>query len=190
MLTVLLGAFFVAGRASLRRGAAWDFQMLFLGAGFLLVEVRGIAALALAFGATWIVMAVVITLILTMALVGNVIAQRWTRPNIPLMFGLLAAAILLSWAIPSSTLLGLHPVARGLIGGVLVSLPMAFSGVIFSSRLRDHPDPEGALGSNLLGAVAGGVSEYASTLTGIRALSLIALAFYAFAFLAWRKTRR
>ncbi len=183
MLGLLLAVLVVSGRGALARGAGWDGQMAALGAGFLLIEVRGMAALALLFGSTWIVTAIVITMILVMALLGNGIASVWTRPPVRLLYVLLWAAVLLNFAIPPSAFLEWGKLARCLAGGALVALPLCFSGVIFSVAFRDTVDKEGALGSNLLGAVAGGMSEYASMMTGIRALSLLALFYYFLGFL-------
>lgn len=191
MLALLLGSFWLGARSALRGGSwTWDARMFLLGAGFLLVEVRGIAALALLFGATWVVTAIVISVILAMALAGNAVAERWPRPPIALLYLLLAGALLLSYFVSSGSLLGLGATGRALLGGLLVGLPIAFAGVIFSTTLRDHPNPDAALGSNLLGAVAGGIAEYASTLTGIRALVLLALAFYLASFLAGGRRAR
>lgn len=187
MLGLLLAMLVLGGRGALGRGAGWDGQMAALGAGFLLIEVRGLAALALLFGSTWIVNAIVITMILVMALVGNALASAWRRPPVRALYVLLWFAVLLNFAVPPSVFLEWGRLSRSLAGGALVALPLCFSGVIFSVAFRDTRDKEGALGSNLLGAVAGGMSEYASMMTGIRALSLLALAFYIVAFLVHQR---
>jgi hypothetical protein len=45
------------------------------------------------------------------------------------------------------------------------------------------------LGMNLVGAMAGGVLEYTSMLTGMRAVWLMVLVLYLIAWLAYRRTR-
>jgi len=44
--------------------------------------------------------------------------------------------------------------------------------------LKRSKDPAAALGSNLLGAVLGGVLEYSSMVLGLKAMALLALGFY------------
>ena len=52
--------------------------MFFLGAGFMLLETKGVVHMALLFGSTWIVNSIVFAAILLMALLGNlyVLAKR------------------------------------------------------------------------------------------------------------------
>ena len=64
------------------------------------------------------------------------------------------------------------------LGGLLNALPVGSAGLVFSSLLRNSTHPDTALGANLLGAVAGGCLEYLSMVTGLRALTLLALALY------------
>jgi len=67
--------------------------------------------------------------------------------------------------------------------------PLRLLALIFSSLLKRSKDPAAALGSNLLGAVMGGVLEYSSMVLGLKAMALLALSFYVasycFAF-SWR----
>ncbi len=190
MLGLLLVAFAVAGRASLAKGAGWHGQMAALGAAFLLLEVRGVASLALLLGSTWLVIAIVITVILVLALAANAIASVWQRPPIPLLYALVCAAAVLCYLVPTSSLLDLGYAARVVAGGALVALPFFFASILFSTAFREAKDVEGALGSNLLGAVAGGLSEYASMMTGIRALALLAVVYYMIGFLVQQRRAR
>ncbi len=84
-------------------------------------------------------------------------------------------------------LLPLGLVTRGIAGGVLNALPVGVAGLAFSQLLARAPRPDAALGSNLLGTVFGGSVEYLSVITGLRALTLIAIALYAAAFLLVRR---
>jgi len=59
-----------------------------------------------------------------------------------------------------------------------------FAGVIFSSELRSRGDAAAALGSNLCGAVVGGLLENLSMVVGLKAVVLLALAFYLVSMLA------
>jgi len=174
------------GRAAL--GADFDLVLFLMGAAFLLIETRGVTALSLLFGSTWLVNAAVFAGILAMALVGNeaVIRLRSTQP-LPWLLGLLASVALL-WALPPSALTGLPIVARGVVGGLINGLPVGFAGVVVSMLLARSKNPTASLGSNLLGAVVGGCLEYLSMVAGLRALALLAFALYGGAFLAaWHR---
>jgi len=56
---------------------------------------------------------------------------------------------------------------------------MFFAGVIFALNFRDATDADQAFGSNIAGAVVGGMAESFSMLLGFRYLLLFAVAFYA-----------
>jgi hypothetical protein len=89
--------------------------------------------------------------------------------------------LLVLWAMPVGALNALPTLARGVLGGLLVGLPIGFAGVIVSARLRKTAKPAASSGSNLLGAVIGGCLEYLSMWTGLRSLVLLAGLFYALA---------
>ena len=158
----------------------------FLGAGFFLLEVRNLAELSLVFGSTWIVNALVIAGVLAMALLANLLAGRLTlHPGAG--FALLLAAVSLGLLSPVRQFAGLPLVPRTIASVLVLSLPFFFSGLVFSSMFREAKVPAVAYGSNLLGAVFGGVIENASMIYGFRALSVFALAIYAVAWLFIRR---
>jgi hypothetical protein len=72
------------------------------------------------------------------------------------------------------------------VGTLLPVLPLLFAGVVFAALFARATLPGRAFGSNLLGALAGGLLEYASMATGFKALGLLALALYAGSWLALR----
>jgi hypothetical protein len=168
-------------------GSDFDAVLFFMGAAFLLIETRGVTALSLLFGSTWVVNAAVFSGVLIMALVANEIVQRLQPKNLGPWFAALLAAVAFVWAIPPGELSGLPLVARGLAGGLLNALPVGFAGVIVSMLLARAPNPSASLGSNLVGSVAGGCLEYLSMVIGLRALVLVALALYLAAVLAWMR---
>ncbi len=153
-----------------------------MGAAFLLIETRGVTDLSLLFGSTWIVNAAVFAGILATAWAANAIVRRRGAWPLPALFIALAAALALNFFVRPSTLLTLGLVARGVAGGLLNGLPVGIAGLLFSQLLARSPHPAAALGSNLLGTVLGGCLEYLSVFTGLRALTLIAIALYAAAF--------
>ena len=168
-----------AAGLSLRR---IDGHFFFLGAAFLFLETYTITRAQLFFGATWLVSAIVITAILSVILIGNAIVIR----HGPLRRGacyaaLLAAALLPTWVAPGR-LLGLGPGAGASVSAALAALPIAFAAVIFGGSFSRAADPRRALASNLLGAVAGGLIQCVSFVTGLRAIAILAALFYA---LSW-----
>lgn len=185
----------IASLGLVRLGAGAGFRgfgvhFFAMGAGFLLIETRGLAVLALIAGSTWSVTSMVFAGVLSMALASTAITVRLQRASpgavaprtIHLVYGLLAAALALQFGLDTSDLAELPTVVSALVGALVVSLPMLASGIIFSTSLVRAGEADRALASNLLGAVAGGLVEYLSMVTGFRALVLVAVAFYALAF--------
>lgn len=155
-----------------------DPTFFFLGAGFLLLEVQGVSKLALVFGNTWEVAAVVISSILVMILLANLVASRCRERHLPAAYCGLALTLLISYLLPTGRLLALPSSLRLISAAALVGVPVLFSGMVFALTFRRFPSPNLALGSNLLGAIIGGMCESASFVVGLNALALVALAFY------------
>ncbi len=159
----------------------------FLGAGFMLIESKAITQLALVFGSTWRVTSAVIAAVLVMAFLSNWIVSRWGRVPLGLAYVLLGLSIAAGMVIPVGAFGGLPPLAAQALAAALVTLPVLFSGFIFSAELRRAADLPGALASNLVGAMAGGLIEYNSMYFGFNLLGAGALALYA---AAWITSRR
>jgi hypothetical protein len=62
-----------------------------------------------------------------------------------------------------------------------------FAGVIFATTFRDSASPDLALGSNVGGAILGGLSENLSLLIGFNNLGVLALLFYGLSALSLRR---
>ena len=158
-------------------------SFFFLGAGFMLIETKGITEMGLAFGNTWQVIGIVIAGILTMAFLGNC-AVQWLdirRPLAPYLF--LFGALAVGWYVArsggfASTLLG------RLETSVVLTLPLLFSGIVFSTLLSSKGQVSGMIAMNLLGAICGGLLEYNSMYFGFRFLYLIAMGCYLLAFVS------
>jgi SAM-dependent methyltransferase len=164
------------GRQTL--GRDFDPVLFLMGAAFLLIETRGVTSLSLLFGSTWIVNSAVFGGILFMALLANEAVWRFQPTRLMPWFAGLLASVALLWVISPSALTGLPMVTRGVLGGLINGLPVAFAGVIFSILLARSHNAAASLGSNLLGAVVGGCLEYLSMAVGLKALALLALALY------------
>lgn len=159
-------------------------SFFFLGAGFMLVETKGITELGLTFGNTWHVVGFIIAGVLVMAFLANALVGilHIRRPHIP--FVLLLLSLALGWWFSwqggaSSTLLG-----RMVTLGVL-TVPVFFSGIIFSTMLSASRGIAGVMSLNIMGAMLGGLLEYNSMYFGYRFLYLLAMALYLAAFIAY-----
>jgi spermidine synthase len=178
LLSVLLIGNFQPGRPS-----AANLPFFLLGAGFMLIETKGITELGLTFGNSWEVIGVVIAGIMAMAFLANWAVQRLSisRPTLP--YVLLLGSLALGWWISKSG--GLPSTWSGRIGtALLLTSPMFFSGIVFSALLKAPGDISGVMSVNLLGAMCGGLLEYNSMYFGFRFLYVIAAGLYLFAF-AW-----
>jgi hypothetical protein len=172
-----------------------DRHFFALGAGFLLLETRGVAVLAIHIGSTWGVSAVVFAGVLVMALfatlLGEKLVQRRVTEHVPhLAYVLLFAALALNYAVPMSLLSAQPSAARIVTGALLVALPMLASGIVLALSLARSGAAERAIASNLIGAMFGGLVEYTSMATGFRYLLILAAGFYALAWLAELDARR
>ncbi|MGC1688275.1 MAG: hypothetical protein WA734_21775 [Candidatus Acidiferrales bacterium] len=157
--------------------APQDLHMFFLGAGFMLLETKGVTELSLLFGSTWVVNAVVIAAFLLMGLLANALIsfQAISRKFAYIvLFCLLAAGMILPYTILS----GLSGAEKILAAAVMVGLPVFFSGLVFSRSFKDVSQPAHALGVNLLGAVVGGALENLVMIGGTPILGLLAIVLY------------
>jgi SAM-dependent methyltransferase len=157
----------------------------FLGAGFMLVETKGITEMGLTFGNTWQVIGIVFAGILIMAFVGNFLVQ-WLGIRRPLLaYVLLLAALAAGWLVARSGGFASTPLGR-LETAALLSLPLLFSGIVFSTLLSATRHISSIMAMNLLGAIVGGLVEYNSMYLGFQALYLIAMGCYVLAFMSDR----
>jgi hypothetical protein len=190
---VLAAACLVIGLALRRRlfapGEDMSLPMLLLGAGFMLVEVTGVNRAALLFGTTWLVNAYVVGAVLAMILLANLTAARVRFDPAGWPFAGLVASLLLLATVPITALAGLPTAPRVLAGGAFITLPVFFSGLVFVSAWASSSRRDLALGSNLLGSLAGGLLSMLSMVVGFRALTFLTLAIYLGAFLAMRRSR-
>jgi spermidine synthase len=174
ILALSLGLLITVNRTAPSMGG---FVFLLLGTGFMLIETKGITELGLYFGNTWYVSGIIISAVLIMAYVSNLFVERAKITN-PLWAGL---------GLITSLVLGLYlhhthaisPDTGGkLLATVILTLPMAFSGILFSVALRRAQGIGSAMSMNIIGALLGGAIEYLSLLLGYEALYVVALVVY------------
>jgi hypothetical protein len=126
--------------------------------------------------------AFVIATILALILVANVVVALRRAPPVRVVYLALLAWILGTWAIGLDGLMTWSSPARNWAAVLILCMPLFFAGIIFASHIAREAHASVALGSNMLGAVVGGVLEYTSMLWGLRALYLLAALLYA---LSW-----
>ena len=162
------------GRTSL---TPFHAHMFFLGAGFLLMEVYAINRLALLFGTTWLVSAITIALVLIMILCANLTTAFMRDDRRPIAYVALAAALLVGFSIDPHSVIGRGDLAVYAYS-LLVVTPVYFAGLVFAQSFQGAKAAGPAIGANILGAMLGGWMEYATMVTGIRSMALIALVLY------------
>jgi hypothetical protein len=185
-LVLVLSLLLIASLLTQRVGSG-NLPFFLLGAGFMLVETKSITELGLTFGNSWQVIGLVIAGIMVMAYLANLVVQRVaiTRPVWPYVF--LLTSLVIGWSISGSG--GLPPTWLGRLATIgLLTSPLFFSGIVFSTLLKSRGEIQGVMSANLFGAMCGGLLEYNSMYFGFRFLYLLAAGLYLFAF-AWELLR-
>src|SRR5262249_43130877 len=141
------------------RGMRMNWRMFFMGAGFMLLETKSIVQLALLFGSTWLVNAVVVSAILVMVLASNLFVLAFRPDRAWPFYVLLAAAIGVGVVVPMKVWLDVPGTMRLAVACGVVFLPIVFGGVVFSLAFRDSAAPDLDFGSNIAGAAIGGLAE-------------------------------
>ena len=164
----------------------WSWHFFLLGAGFMLLETRSITQFALLWGSTWVVASLAIASVLVMALVANfIVAKREIRR--PWAIGaVLLALVALNWAIPVGRVTVESRALESAFYAVLMFSPILCAGLLFGSAFKRSTSVPLDFGANLLGAMAGGVAEYLSLITGFRTLLLVIAGCYVGALLTRR----
>ncbi|HKB01564.1 MAG TPA: methyltransferase domain-containing protein [Gemmataceae bacterium] len=188
LLAGVLAVLFVRGLWKLGRAevrGAWGksgLHFFFLGAAFMLLEVQNISKAAVVLGNTWAVNAVIISGVLVMVLLANLIAAKLPRLPLGLVYALLVGSCLGLFMLDLSRFAFLPYATKAVVVGLLTSLPMLFSGIVFIRSFAAADRKDAALGANLMGALVGGLLQSVTFLTGIAALLLIVAALYGGAF--------
>ena len=171
---------------SLRRFSPHFFA---LGAAFLLLETRSLVTYSLLFGTTWIVNSLVFFAILLSVLAAILVAARVRVTNARWLYLALFVALALNFLLPPAALLLDPPWVRYALASLLAFAPVFCANLVFTYSFRDTRTADMAFASNLLGAMVGGVLEYASLITGYQALLILVGALYGLAYLFARRWR-
>jgi spermidine synthase len=184
LLAGLLGVLFARGLYKFGTAEApksWgqsSWHFFFLGAAFMLLEVQNVSKAAVVLGNTWAVNAVIISGVMVMILLANLIAARFPRLPLRPVYGLLVGSCIGLYFLDLSTFAFLPYATKAAVVGLLVSLPMLFSGIVFIRSFAVAERKDAALGANLFGALVGGLLQSVTFVTGIKALLLIVAALY------------
>jgi SAM-dependent methyltransferase len=178
-LLLILGAS-VAVVAPVVRSASgrWSWEFFLLGAGFMLLETKSITQFALLWGSTWVVASLAIASVLVMALAANFVVSKWEVRRPWLVGVILIVLLALNYLIPVGRLAFDSLVAESLTYALLGFSPIFCAGLLFGSAIKRSTSLPRDYGTNLLGAMAGGVAEYLALITGYGVLlALIALCY-------------
>ena len=104
-----------------------------------------------------------------------------------MLYAALFVSIAVAWAIPPEQLLELSIGPRFVAAVALAFAPIFVANLVFAQRFKETSKTTVAFGANLLGAMLGGVVEYAAIAVGYRALLVVVAAFYALAFVLERR---
>ncbi|MBV9566121.1 MAG: hypothetical protein JOY90_37585 [Bradyrhizobium sp.] len=189
---VALGMVLLLSTVFVRKTVGWNgpvergyLPFFFLGAGFMLVETKAITELGLHLGGTWFVIAATILMVLSMAFFANLMAQRKFVPRTGLAYvGLILSLMVGYFSARDHALIAFAaPWLSLAVACVLLTIPLFFSGMVFSSQIgKAGINVSTALAYNLMGALFGGLMEYNSMYFGFAFLYLLAIGFYG---LAW-----
>jgi SAM-dependent methyltransferase len=158
-------------------------DLFFMGAAFLLLETKSVTTFALLFGTTWVVNAIVFGGVLLAVLLAVETTRRIRTPSLPVLYLGIAAALVLAYAVPNASLLGLPVLPRLGAAVALAFAPIFLANLAFAKRFAETDDAPSAFGVNLLGAMVGGCVEYLALLVGFRNLLVVAGLLYLAAFL-------
>jgi SAM-dependent methyltransferase len=165
------------------------FDLFCMGAAFLLLETKSVVQFALLFGTTWFVNALVFGGILLSVLAAIEVARRFPTDNPVLLYAGLAVALAIAYALPLDRLLVLPESIRFVVATLIAFAPIFLANLIFAERFKDVGSSTIAFGANLLGAMVGGLLEYASLIVGYKALLIVVAGLYALAFVTRPRTR-
>src|SRR5262249_7694104 len=185
VLLVVVAFWFVSRTGEGKLRMHWHF--FFLGAGFLLMEVQIVSKMALLFGTTWMVNSIVVAALLLLIVAANATVSRFPSLSRGLAYAGIMVTASFGYLTPMQRLLFSNSFLRALIALAVLCLPVYFAGIIFTRSFAEVRFNSEALGSNLLGALVGGILESISFWTGLRALLLVSVMLYALSAFAVKK---
>jgi SAM-dependent methyltransferase len=169
------------------QGGIWSWQFFLLGAGFMLLETKSIIQFALLWGSTWVVASLAIASVLSMALAANFVVTKVEVRRQWLVGLALVGLLALNYLIPVGAIGFESRAVESIFYAVLMFSPILCAGLLFGSAIKRSTSVARDYGTNLLGAMVGGVGEYLSLVTGFRTLLLLIALCYVGAIAARRR---
>jgi SAM-dependent methyltransferase len=178
-LALILVVSTVAVMATLRgQVGRWSWEMFLLGAAFMMLETKSIIQFALLWGSTWVVASLVIAAVLTMAMAATLVVSNVEIRRPWLVCGALVLLLGVNYLLPIGTIGFESRAFESVFYATLVFSPIFCAGLLFGSAIKGSPSLSRDYGTNLLGAMVGGVGEYLSLITGFSALLVVIAACY------------
>jgi spermidine synthase len=159
-------------------GGRIDLHFMFLGAGFMLLEAQIVSKMALLFGTTWVVNAVVVSGLLCLIVGANLVYGALPRIPLWIAYAGLFASLVVMYAVPLQKLFYESWTLRALLATLALCTPVFFAGIIFISSFARAGFRGSALGSNLFGSLLGGLLESSSLWFGLKSLTILAALLY------------
>ncbi len=189
-LALILGVSVIVVLSVLRgQTGTWSWHFFLLGAGFMLLETKSIIQFALLWGSTWVVASVAILAVLCMALVSNYIVSKVEIRRPWVVGGTLMALLAVNYFVPIGRIGFESRAVESVFYALLMFSPILCAGLLFGSAIKRSTSLARDYGTNLLGAMVGGVGEYLSLVTGFRWLLLLIAVCYLGALAARREDR-
>ena len=167
---ILLVSVGLVGPSVRRQVDAQGWHFFLLGMGFMLLETKSITQFALLWGSTWVVASLAIASVLVMALAANFVVStgRTIRPW-PVCAALVAL-LALNYFLPVGRLAFDSRIVESIVYALLVFSPIFCAGLLFGRSIARSASLPRDYGMNLLGAMAGGCTEYVALITGFQML--------------------
>ena len=154
--------------------AAVDPHFMLLGAGFMLLEAQIVSKMALLFGTTWVVNAVVVSGLLCLIVAANLVYGAFPRVPLALAYAGLFLTLAVMFTVPVEKLFFDSWLLRAALATLVLCSPVFFASSFARAGFRGS-----ALGSNLFGSLIGGLLESSSLWFGLKALTILAAILYA-----------
>ena len=178
LILIFICSFIFIKKTSTLDRKNFSITCFFLGAGFMLIETKGITEIALIYGSTWFVITIVIGFILLMAYLANLLIIRNGQIKSSIIYFLLIISLLFGYFFTFVDTTIFSSIILKIIIPLILTIPIFFSGLAFSKELSLENHVGVALSSNILGAIFGGLIEYNSMYFGFKSLYLLGIIMY------------
>jgi len=165
-------------RQTAGEGGPIDLHFMLLGAGFMLLEAQIVSKMALLFGTTWVVNAVVVSGLLCLIVAANLVYSTFRRIPLTAAYVGLFLSLAVMFTVPMQKLFFESWTLRAIVATLALCTPVFFAGIIFVSSFARAGFHGSALGSNLFGSLIGGLLESSSLWFGLKSLTILAAILY------------